>query len=224
MTVGYIDTPFGSRQVSIYAIDYDVLFKAFPRLEIIEGTRPNSHDTCCGIIGYWVSRDIVRGHVVCTPGDVLRITIVHSLGRGQYSVRRVNIRVAGILGEYGGAIGLSPDNIVFLPLDSGYRLLGLRKWTGLIVIVEKPEYVELITEKLRRDYHGLASIVSFKEITHAVSKIASGINYIVFSTSLSAFAVATAGIAATMITSVVARTREIGVLKALGLEIRIYYC
>ena len=37
-----------------------------------------------------------------------------------------------------------------------------------------------------------------------------------FAASLAAFAVAVAGVAATMITSVIERTREIGVMKALG--------
>jgi putative ABC transport system permease protein len=46
--------------------------------------------------------------------------------------------------------------------------------------------------------------------------VTGAINFINFSTSLSAFAVAIAGVAATMITSVMERTREIGVMKAIG--------
>ncbi|MEM3980022.1 MAG: FtsX-like permease family protein, partial [Ignisphaera sp.] len=53
-------------------------------------------------------------------------------------------------------------------------------------------------------------------IANIASSIIGAMNFISFAASLSAFAVAIAGVAATMITSVIERTREIGVLKAIG--------
>jgi putative ABC transport system permease protein len=46
------------------------------------------------------------------------------------------------------------------------------------------------------------------------------VEFITFAATLSAFAVAIAGTASTMITSVIERTREIGVMKALGFKDR----
>jgi putative ABC transport system permease protein len=69
---------------------------------------------------------------------------------------------------------------------------------------------------LRQHYEDKAQIIAFSSIAEAVSSVTGAINFINFSTSLSAFAVAIAGVAATMITSVMERTREIGVMKAIG--------
>ena len=49
-----------------------------------------------------------------------------------------------------------------------------------------------------------------------IASITAAMNFVTFATGLAAFAVAAAGVAATMVTSVMERTREIGVLKAIG--------
>ncbi len=216
MVSGVVDSVFSEKHVSIYAVDMDALFKAFPKLRVVKGYPPSDHEISYALIGYWVSHDMLSGREVYSVGDVLRITITRVYGPGIYEVRRVYVRISGVLGEYGGTIVLSPDNTVFLPLDSGRRLLGLDRWTGILVITSSPSYVEPLILKLREAYKGAATVVSFREIARVVSRIAASINFIVFATSLSAFAVATVGIAATMITSVIERTREIGILKALG--------
>jgi putative ABC transport system permease protein len=59
-------------------------------------------------------------------------------------------------------------------------------------------------------------VIAFSAIAETISSVTDAINFINFSTSLSAFAVAIAGTAATMITAVMERTREIGVMKAIG--------
>ncbi len=84
------------------------------------------------------------------------------------------------------------------------------------VLADSPANVKPIVSVLRQHYEDKAQIIAFSSIAEAVSSVTGAINFINFSTSLSAFAVAIAGVAATMITSVMERTREIGVMKAIG--------
>ncbi len=215
-TRGVIRSPHGEEEVTIYAVDMDLVFKAISGLDIMEGSKPSSSDTTAAIIGYKVAYDPVTGEKIYDIGDTIQVIVSEVVEAGKIKIKRVYVRVAAILEEYGGAMFLSPDSTIFLSLNAGRRLLDLDEWSGLLVLAKSPVYVDSITKKLRESYQDAARVISFIEIARIVNSVTAAMNFITFSTSLSAFAVATAGIAATMITSVIERTREIGVLKALG--------
>ncbi|MEM4914801.1 MAG: FtsX-like permease family protein, partial [Thermosphaera sp.] len=76
------------------------------------------------------------------------------------------------------------------------------------------------TSRIREIYGGSVDAISFLAIARIAMSIIKTVDFITFAATLSAFAVAVAGTASTMITSVIERTREIGVLKALGFKDR----
>ncbi len=215
-THGLAKVPRGELKVFIYAVDIDIIFETFSGLRIIEGAKPGPNEVTSAIIGYKIAYDPNTGEKRFDVGDAIQVTIVQAIEAGKVRVKRIYVRVAAILGEYGGAPFLSPDNTIFLPYNAGKRILGLDEWSGILVLAESPVYVDHIASTLRNAYRDAADVISFIEIARVVSSVTAAMNFITFSTSLSAFAVAAAGIAATMITSVIERTREIGVLKALG--------
>jgi putative ABC transport system permease protein len=130
--------------------------------------------------------------------------------------KSIGVRVGAILEEYGGALIVDPDSTIFMCLEAGKGYLGMDRWSGILVLVNNPANVKPVVATLRQHYEDKAQIIAFSSIAEAVSSVTGAINFINFSTSLSAFAVAIAGVAATMITSVMERTREIGVMKAIG--------
>lgn len=202
------------RLVFVYAIPVDMVFESVRGLEIMKGAIPSESDYLKAVVGYKVAHD-GNGNLVYDVGDVLTLTFLRA-GGGRGEIRRVSVVVGAILKEFGGAFVLSPDVTVFLPLEAGQRVLGIGEWSGIFVLAKGSEYVAPLTEELRALYGSSAEIISFQSIANVVNSVVSAINFISFSASLSAFAVAAAGVAATMITSVIERTREIGVLKALG--------
>jgi putative ABC transport system permease protein len=148
-------------------------------------------------------------------GDVITITYIKT-SEGKSEVKRVSITIAGVLNEFGGAFILSPDTTIFLPLVAGQRVLGLSEWSGVFVLVESSAYVPEVMKQLQNIFGNSANIISFQSIANIANSIIGAMNFISFAASLSAFAVAIAGVAATMITSVIEITREIGLLKSLG--------
>ena len=216
LTQAYVTTPEKKLQVYVYAIDMDLLFKVIGGLKVEEGDVPAASEVACALIGHHVAYSETTGAKYYDLGDALPLVLTKVVSGGKVKISRTTVRVKGILAEYGGAMILSPDKAIFMPLDSGKKILHMSSWSGIIVVLKSPNYVSAVVDKLRSTYGDNVNIISFKGIAEIVSSVTGAMNFITFATSLSAFAVAVAGTAATMITSVVERTREIGVLKALG--------
>ncbi len=214
-TQGVIRWGSESKTVFIYAVRYDFLFKVIPSLKIREGTIPSETEIVKCIIGYDIAFN-EEGKRVYGVGDALPVTIYRVEEAGRITEHRVVLLVSGILDKYGGAALLNPDDTIFISLEAAERLLGLREWGGILLYVEDPSLITNVTNAIRELYGTSVSITSFYAIAQIAQSITGAVNFMTFSASLAAFAVAVAGVAATMITSVIERTREIGILKAIG--------
>ncbi|MHC1628446.1 MAG: ABC transporter permease [Candidatus Nezhaarchaeales archaeon] len=202
-------------QVYVYAVKLSLILKAIGGLEVMEGAAPSEGDVLGALIGYKIASD-EQGNRQYSVDDVLTVTIREVQGGRIVRTRNINVIVAGVLKEYGGALIFSPDQTIFLNFEAGKRLLGMRDWSGFFVLLKDSVYVDDFTKVLRNTYNGKLTIVAFGAIAKVASSITAAISFINFTTSLSALAVAVAGITATMVTSVIERTREIGVMKAVG--------
>ena len=202
-------------QVYVYAVKIPLILRAIGGLKVSEGSPPPEGDALSALIGHKVAFDDL-GNKYYEVGDVLTIHMAEVRGGRIVKTKNINVIVSGILEEYGGALIFSPDQAVFLSLEAGKRLLGMHEWSGIFVLLRDPIYVDDFTKSLREVYGGKLTIVAFGAIAKVVSSITAAISFINFTTSLSALAVAVAGIMATMVTSVIERTREIGVMKAVG--------
>jgi len=202
-------------KVSIFAVDYTLLFEAIGSLKISEGEIPSETEVLYSIVGRKIAfKD--SGERYFSIGDVLTLD-VPKIEEGKITGKKtINIVLGAILEEYGGALIVDPDSTIFLSPEAGRRLLGMRDWSGIFVLAKDPSFVKTIVSTLRDKYEDRLRVIAFSAIAETISSVTDAINFINFSTSLSAFAVAIAGTAATMITAVMERTREIGVMKAIG--------
>lgn len=213
---GQVKVGSETRVVFIYAIPVEVVFESMRGLEILKGSIPSESEYLKALIGYKIAHSDDNS-VVYDVGDVVTVTFLKTTN-SRSEVRRVSVVVNAVLKEFGGAFILSPDTTILLPLQAGSRLLGLNEWSGIYVLVKSSDLVPQVLRELQEIYRGKADIISFQSIANIINSVIGAMNFISFAASLSAFAVAISGVAATMITSVVERIREIGVLKALGFK------
>jgi len=213
---GQVKVGSENKVVFVYAIPADLIFESMKGLEVEKGGIPSESEYLRALVGHKVAHSD-DGGVVYDIGDVVTITYLKPSG-GSSEVRRISVVVAGVMKEFGGAFILSPDTMVILPLEAGQKVLGLSSWSGIYILAESSDVVSDVVRELQSRYRGVADIISFQSIANIINSVVGAVNFISFAASLSAFAVAVAGVASTMITSVVERTREIGVLKALGFK------
>ena len=202
-------------RVSIFAVDYSLLFEAIGSLEIGEGKVPSPSELLCSIVGNKIAfKD--SGERCFSVDDFITVTVPKMEGGKITGKKNLNLIISAILKEYGGALVVNPDTTIFVSLEAGERLFDMEDWSGILVLAYSSADVKPISNSLRDYFEDKAEIIAMSAIAEAVSSITGAINFINFTTSLSAFAVAVAGVASTMITSVIERIREIGVMKAIG--------
>ncbi len=199
--------------VTIYAVDIEELFKVISSLAIKEGEIPprTAYTTC--LVGYKIAYD--DGKKFVDVGGVVNVRTV-VLEDDKIKTKILNFRVSGVLEEYGNALVMNPDATIYLPLQAGRTVLGLNQYSGVLITVKSSEYIAEVTDEINNRYRELLQVVAFERIAHSVGSVINTLNFLLFTLSISAFIVAITGIMATMFTSVIERTREIGVLKAIG--------
>lgn len=207
------------KTVFIYGVNPEFLLKALTSLSVKEGETPSPSDVGKALVGYKIAFSD-NGEPRYLLGDTISITIYSIQPGGKIELKRLNLIISGILDKYGGAAFLNPDQTIFISMETVEKMLGVKEWSGILLLAESPERVEEVSSTVRNMYSGKVDVISFLAIARIASSIISAVNFITFAATLSAFAVAVAGTASTMITSVMERTREIGVLKALGFKDR----
>jgi putative ABC transport system permease protein len=202
------------QRVSLYATDLDSLFKTMRSLEFEDGVIPPKSATVSAVAGFEVTHSNERTQLYGV-GDAITLKIP-MVKEDKIDFKTVSLRISGTLQQYGTALVVNPDKTLFLPLNAGKGILGLTRYTGLIVTAKESSYVGDLTKKISDEYKDLVQVVAFQQIANAISSVMDTLEFLLFTLSIAAFAVAITGTMATMFTSIIERTKEIGVFKALG--------
>jgi len=179
---------------------------------------------------FFTADDDARRRLVCAVGvDVLENLKIPGDPIGQF-FRDGNewCKIIGVIEKRGEILGFSQDDFVLLPYGTAKRIMGTSKDLDIQIqlLVDDMNHQDEVKDRIRRllrKAHGLKSgqpddfkVQTAEQLTESFNKVIDTITAVSIGIVGISLLVGGIGIMNIMLVSVTERTREIGILKALG--------
>jgi putative ABC transport system permease protein len=183
-------------------------------------------------------RDVIRGTFVdATDVDVRRRVVVLGAGPAEtlfpgrdpigkfMQIGGVRFRVIGVMDREGSTLGVSQDDVVYMPITAAQRLTGVTRVDAIAVRASGPDTIDE-EQRIVREVVSAAhpeqeyQVLTQDEILGVLGDILSVLTLVLAAIAGISLIVGGVGVMNIMLVSVSERTREIGLRKAVGARTR----
>lgn len=201
---------------SDYATIVGIIPEEYTRIikstEVAEGRFLQRSDRASTVLGANIAHPPYLDEPIAHIGSRLTIIIQSS-----EEEKRFTLRVAGILSKAGGAMIGSSDDYVFVTLRSAQQIFDTGNTvTEILVEAKDIDSVEEVTELIQDELGKDVTVISASFIKNTVGNILGILQAVLGGIAAISLIVAGISVINTMTISVIERTREIGIMKAVG--------
>jgi putative ABC transport system permease protein len=223
--VGYIKS--GDRTVTAYVVgvDFAIYSEIYGGTFVAEsGETPLNPSNDTVVVGKRISDPWQNGTIVCDVNDSVEIVWTNTTVRPPEN-KTYTATVAAVLEEIGGLSLTGPsDSAVYIPISQAQSFFGTDEVDRIIVKLTSDDEatIDRVSKAIEDEdaFSGQVSVRSSTAVLNTISSVFSTIELFLAGIAAISLLVAGVGIMNIMIVSLMERTREIGILKALGMKSR----